>query len=142
MIKFDPSKITLEYVYIRKIFKNFVEVICDKDRMTYNSDNVEFKRLKDGSVQIPIHYKVYSLYTKKNSLLHFDATIGKKACILFYDGKVLSLDVYRQSYFTKTEPEKTWTSANEGVILHLIEMLKINEEVYIDGESIFFMEKP
>lgn len=141
MIKFDPSKITLEYVYIRKIFKNFVEVIFDKDRMTYNSDNVEFKRLKDGSVQIPIHYKVYSLYTKKNSLLHFDATIGKKACILFYDGKVLSLDVYRQSYFTKTEPEKTWTSANEGVILHLIEMLKINEEVYIDGESIFFMDK-
>jgi hypothetical protein len=141
MIKFDPSKITLEYVYVRKIFKNFVEVICDNDKKTYDSTEVKFKRLKDGSVQIPIHYKVYSLYTKKNSLLHFDAEIGKKTCILFYDGKVLSIDVYRQSYFTKNEPESTWTSANEGVISHLIEMLKINDNVYIDGESIFFMDK-
>jgi hypothetical protein len=142
MIKFDPAKVTFEYVYIRKIFKNFVEVICDNDGNKYESETVSFKRLKDGSVQIPIHYKVYSLYLKRNSLLHFDEKVGKKACILFYDGKVLTIDVYRKSYFEKNiETQDKWTSANEGVVSIITDMLKVNDTAYIDGESIFFLDK-
>ncbi len=142
MIKFDPAKVTFEYVYIRKIFKNFVEVICDNDGNKYESENVSFKRLKDGSVQIPIHYKVYALYLKRNSLLHFDEKVGKKACILFYDGKVLTIDVYRKSYFEKNiETQEKWTSANEGVVSIITDMLKVNDTAYIDGESIFFLDK-
>lgn len=141
MIKFDPNKLTFEYVYIRKIFKNFVEVICDKDRNVYQSDTVEYKRLKDEAVRIPIHYKVFSLYLKTNSLLHFDENLGKKACIAFYDGKVLSLDVYRKSYFTGPETEEEWKSVNEGVFAHIKEMLKVHEDIYIDGESIFLLDK-
>lgn len=141
MIKFDPNKLTFEYVYIRKIFKSFVEVLCDKERNIYESETVSYKRLKDQAVQIPIHYKVFSLYLKTNSLLHFDASIGKKACITFYDGKVLSLDVYRKSYFSGFETEDEWKSVNEGVFGHIKEMLKIHEDIYIDGESIFLMDK-
>lgn len=142
MIKFDPAKVTFEYVYIRKIFKNFVEVICDNNGNKYESENVSFKRLKDGSVQIPIHYKVYALYLKRNSLLHFDEKVGKKACILFYDGKVLTIDVYRKSYFEKNiETQEKWTSANEGVVSIITDMLKVNDTAYIDGESIFFLDK-
>jgi len=141
MIKFDPNKLTFEYVYIRKIFKNFVEVICDKDRNIYQSETVEYKRLKDEAVRIPIHYKVFSLYLKTNSLLHFDENLGKKACIAFYDGKVLSLDVYRKSYFTGPETEEEWKSVNEGVFAHIKEMLKVHEDIYIDGESIFLLDK-
>lgn len=141
MIKFDPNKLTFEYVYIRKIFKNFVEVICDKDRNVYQSETVEYKRLKDEAVRIPIHYKVFSLYLKTNSLLHFDENLGKKACIAFYDGKVLSLDVYRKSYFTGPETEEEWKSVNEGVFAHIKEMLKVHEDIYIDGESIFLLDK-
>lgn len=141
MIKFDPNKLTFEYVYIRKIFKTFVEVICDKDRNIYESDTVGYKRLKDKAVQIPIHYKVFSLYLKTNSLLHFDENIGKKACITFYDGKVLSLDVYRKSYFSGLENESDWKSVNEGVFGHIKEMLKVQEDIFIDGESIFLMDK-
>lgn len=141
MIKFDPAKITLEYVYLRKIYKNFIEVICDSERNIYDSKIIEFKRLKNKSVQIPIHYKVYSLYTKTNSLLHFDEELGKKACIVFYDGKVLSIDVYRRSYFSNNEKEEVWKSVNEGVFEKLISMLKINQDVYIDGKSIFFLDK-
>ncbi len=142
MIKFNPAKVTFEYVYIRKIFKNFVEVICDNNGNKYESENVSFKRLKDGSVQIPIHYKVYALYLKRNSLLHFDEKVGKKACILFYDGKVLTIDVYRKSYFEKNiETQEKWTSANEGVVSIITDMLKVNDTAYIDGESIFFLDK-
>jgi hypothetical protein len=141
MIKFDPNKLTFEYVYIRKIFKTFVEVICDKNRNTYESETVGYKRLKDQAVQIPIHYKVFSLYLKKNSLLHFDVNVGKKACITFYDGKVLSLDVYRKSYFSGFETEDEWKSVNEGVFGHIKEMLKVQEDIYIDGESIFLVDK-
>lgn len=140
MIKFDPAKISLEYVYLRKIFKNFIEVICDSERNIYDSEKIEFKRLKNKSVQIPIHYKVYSLYTKTNSLLHFDEELGKKACIVYYDGKVLSIDVYRKSYFSNNEKEEVWKSVNEGVFEKLISMLKINQDVYIDGKSIFFLD--
>lgn len=130
MIKFDPNKLTFEYVYIRKIFKSFVEVLCDKERNIYESETVSYKRLKDQAVQIPIHYKVFSLYLKTNSLLHFDASVGKKACITFYDGKVLSLDVYRKSYFSGFETEDEWKSVNEGVFGHIKEMLKIRRYLY------------
>lgn len=141
MIKFDPSKITLEYVYIRRIFKNFIEVIHDNDKNIYNNVNVDFKRLKNQSVQIPIHYNVYSLYLKRNSLIHFDEVNGKKACIVYYDGKVLTVDVYRRSYFSSNEKESTWKSVNESVFSTLISMLKVNEDVYIDGKSIFFLDR-
>ncbi len=141
MIKFNPEKITFEYVYIRKIFKTFVEVISDNERNPYKSETVEYKRLKDGCVQIPIHYKVYALYLKTNSILHFDENIGKKACITFYDGKVLSIDVYRKNYFSEPEPEATWKSVNEGVFSHIKGMLEIQEDIYIDGESIFLVDK-
>jgi hypothetical protein len=141
MIKFNPEKLTFEYVYIRKIFKNFVEVIVDNERNRYESDSVSYKRLKDGSVQIPIHYRVFSLYLKTNSILHFDETVGKKACITYYDGKVLSIDVYRRSYLSGYEPEETWKSVNEGAFAHVKEMLKVQEDIFIDGESIFLMDK-
>lgn len=141
MIKFNPDKLTFEYVYIRKIFKNFVEVIVDNDGNRYESDSVDYKRLKDGAVQIPIHYRVYSLYLKTNSLLHFDENVGKKACITYYDGKVLSIDVYRRSYISGYEPESTWKSVNEGAFAHVKEMLKVQEDIFIDGESIFLMDK-
>lgn len=141
MIKFDPTKLTLEYVYIRKIFKNFIEVICDNERNVYESDNIDFKRLKNNSVQIPIHYKVYSLYLKRNSLLHFDEELGKKACIVYYDGKVLTVDVYRKSYFVKNENEESWKSVNESVFSTIVSMLEINQDVFIDGKSIFFLDK-
>lgn len=142
MIKFDPEKLTFEYVYVRKIFKTFVEVISNSNRERYESDTVDYKRLKDDSVQIPVHYRVYSLYLKTNSILHFDENIGKKACITFYDGKVLSIDVYRKSYFSgNNEPESSWKSVNEGAFAHIKEMLKVQEDIYIDGESIFLMDK-
>lgn len=141
MIKFDPDKLTFEYVYIRKIFKTFVEVISNDSKEKYDSTIVDFKRLRDGCVQIPIHYKVYSLYLKSNSVLHFDQFLGKRACIYYYDGKVLSIDVYRKSYYANVELEHLWKSVNEGVFNHLKEMLKVHDDIYIDGESIFLLDK-
>lgn len=141
MIKFDPAKIQFEYVYIRKIFKSFVEIISDVNGNTYESSFVEYKRLKDGSVQIPIHYKVFSLYLKNNSLLEFNPMNGRKACIFYYDGKVLLVDVYRINYFGRRETESEWKSVNESIFAQVKKVFKDPDETYIDGESIFFIDK-
>lgn len=138
MIKFDPEKIQFEYVYIRKIFKNFVEVIRDNENKKYESNVVEYKRLKDGAVQIPIHYKVYSLYLRSNSLLEFHPENGRKACIFYYDGKVLLIDVYRLNYYGRKELEPEWKSVNENIFSQITKNLKTSDDMYIDGVSIFY----
>lgn len=147
MIIFDASKITYDYVYITKISKFSIEVNKADNGEQYAPENIQHS-IKNGKTIVPIHTKVFNLYAKTNSLVEFSGQ-GRRACIFFYDGYVLTIDVYRpfsiQVGAVVKEPE--WQSLNIEALQKIVDLIDEakdkapDSKVYIDGETIFFADQ-
>jgi hypothetical protein len=74
MIKFDSTKITCDYVYIKKITQNYIYVVSDINLRLYKPKNyVRGTYLGQQVTKIPVHGSVTNKYFKKI------ATLSKKA---------------------------------------------------------------
>lgn len=147
MIPFDPSKIKHEYVYLKKISKFSIEVNNNDIGEIYAPVDVKHT-IRNGKTIIPIHNKVFMLYSKSNYLVEF-ADKGRRACISYYDGYVLTVDIYKPfaSFSGARVEEKDWESLNIEALNKIIELIQeaksqdTSAEVYIDGETIFFADR-
>lgn len=151
MIPFDPSKISYDYVYITKLTKFSIEVTKADNNEAYAPENIKHS-IRRGKTIVPIHQKVFMLYAKNNSLVEFSGE-GRRACIFYYDGYVLTIDVFRPfaTFQGVQVPEKDWISLNIEALNKIVGLIaeaqaKDNTaKVFIDGETIFFpdsMSKP
>lgn len=146
MITFDASKITYDYVYVTKITKFSIEVSKSDNGEQYLPENIKYNR-KNNKTIVPIHRKVFALYTKNTSLVEFSGE-GRRACIFYYDGYVLTLDIYKPYGLMNGVPvkENEWSSVNiealQKIVTLVEEGLEKNKDskVYIDGETIFFAD--
>lgn len=146
MIPFDPSKISYDYVYITKITKFSIEVLKADDNNKYLPENIKHTLRRDKTI-IPIHQKVFMLYAKNNSLVEFSGE-GRRACIFYYDGYVLTVDIYRpfSTFQGKQIPEKDWSSLNIEAMAKIVSLISeakekdANAKVFIDGETLFFAD--
>lgn len=149
MIPFDPSKIQYDYVYISKISKFSIVVNMDDNGEQYLPAGVKYK-VKGAQTVIPIHNRVFKLYEQHNFTFEF-ANKGRRACIFYYDGYVLIVDIYKPYTFigNTSIKETEWESLNIGAMNKVVSLIQseedtgINRDIFIDGETIYFTsEKP
>lgn len=147
MITFDASKITYDYVYVTKITKFSIEVSKNDSGEQYTPENIKHN-IRNNKTIVPIHRKVFALYTKNTSLVEFSGE-GRRACIFYYDGYVLTIDIYKPYGLMNGTPvkETDWTSVNIEALQKIVALIDEgldkdkDSKVYIDGETIFFTDK-
>lgn len=147
MLKFDPSKVFYEYVYIKSLNKHNIIVAHDDNGEVYRPDS-QHKVRANKDTAVKIHKKVFDLYEKNNKMSTFYNP--RRACIFYYEGHPLMIDVFMPGrHFDNNGlslKESDWVSANitafdrlkEVIFSELSEIEGRSIDVYIDGESLFF----
>lgn len=149
MLKFDPSKVFHEYVYIRSLNKDNIIVAHDDNGEIYRPmSNHKVRANRDTAVRI--HKKVFDLHDKVEKMNRFYHP--RRACIFYYDGYPLMIDVFMPyRHFDNNGlavKEADWVSENIAAFNRLSEVIQAENtkedgtqrDVYIDGESLFFAD--
>jgi hypothetical protein len=142
MIKFDSTKITCDYVYIKKITQNYIYVVSDINLRLYKPKNyVRGTYLGQQVTKIPVHGSVTNKYFKTNSVKEFFGK-GRLATISYYDGSVLNIESQRINFKTNTfDTPETWKSAFEMVISKINNIVPKNVISYINGDEIIWEDE-
>jgi hypothetical protein len=140
MIKFDAALLTSDYVYIAKITSTFVYVVCDRDMKPYNK-GVDGTFLDFNVKKVRINQSVYMRFMQMHSVREFRTP--RLATLNMYGDNIVSIETQKYDYVLKGfESADTWRSTFDMTIDLIKEKVeKLTDEVFINGESIFWLNK-
>ncbi len=139
MIKFDSTLFHCDYVRLKKITSTYLYVSCDSEGRHYSTENSIDGVYKSKKIsKIRIHESVARQYFKNNTMKEFQ-DLGKFASIAYYGDIVVSIEI-QNLLMTNTE-NKTWVSVTEQVMENISRIIPLDQDVFINGKDIFWVDK-
>lgn len=138
MIRFDPTLFRCDYVRLKKITSSYLYVSTTSEGKPYSTNTSVKGKYKNREIsKVKIHENVARQYFKNNSMKEFQ-DLGKFACIAYYGDIVVAVEV--QNLSQTVDKNKEWVAVIEKVMNNINSIIPPQEDVYINGKDIFWIE--
>lgn len=138
MLRFDPSKLRTEKVYLSRVTGSYAYVRRNMDNTPYENDQgVESSHLGRPAIRVPFKEDFARDFIRRNYVREFSR--AKRACMLWYGDTLIDVEIERGR---KPASEGEWVSNIEASIHDLPQVLPEDREIFYDGQYIFWIDNP
>lgn len=143
MINFEFGQLRSDYVFITKITRDYVYVVCDRNLAPYGVGETA-THFGHEVRKVSIHGGVYARFIKYNTLREFSTP--RLATLNYYGTDIISMELQEYNYIDRSfDDAQTWVSKFDQAIPLIEKRIKYYVEkgfdVFMNGETIFWTKK-